>query len=83
METVKSMDAAVSMVKHPISDKVFEFCGFEPYQRRDGEWTELKLWKSTCKTCGEWFTVITPKGVNHYMDSSTFQIVNCEKHRRK
>lgn len=70
-------------VKHPITDKVFEFCGFEPYQRKDGEWTELKLWQTTCKTCNSAFTVKTTKNVNHYMDSSAFNIVNCEEHRRK
>ena len=73
----------VSMVKHHVTGKVFEFCGFEPYQRKDGEWTELKLWKATCKTCGEWFTVKTTKGVNHCTSSHSFDVVNCGKHRMK
>lgn len=70
-------------VKHPISDRVFTFCGFEPYQKRDGEWTELKLWQTTCKTCNGFFTVKTPKGVKSYMDANVFQLVNCPQHRGK
>ena len=71
----------MEIVKHPISDKVFTFCGFEPYQKKDGEWTELKVWQTTCKTCKGFFTVKTPGKVNHYMDSHSFQMLNCEKHR--
>jgi hypothetical protein len=72
----------MEIVKHPISDRVFTFCGFEPYQKLNGEWTELKVWQTTCKTCNGAFTVKTPVKVKHYMDSHNFQILNCEKHRR-
>lgn len=70
-------------VKHPISEKVFTFCGFEPYQRKDGSRTELKLWQTTCKTCNSLFTVKTPIGVKSFLDAKSFQLVNCEKHRGK
>lgn len=70
-------------VKHPISDRVFTLYGFEPYQRVDGEWTELKLWQTTCRTCKQPFTVKTPKGVKGYMDANVFQLVNCPQHRGK
>jgi hypothetical protein len=70
-------------VKHPISDRVFTFCGFEPYQRKDGSWTELKVWETMCKTCKQSFRMTTPKGVKGYMDSNNFQLVNCPQHRGK
>jgi hypothetical protein len=68
-------------VKHPISEKVFKFCGFEPYQRKDGEWTELKVWESTCNICQKPFISKTTKGVKSFMDSKVFQLVHCEEHR--
>lgn len=69
-------------VTHPISDKVFKFCGVEPYQRVDGTWTELNLWETMCETCKKPFTMKTPTKVTHYMDSHTFQLVNCPQHRK-
>jgi hypothetical protein len=70
-------------VKNPLNDEPFKFCGFEPYQRKDGEWTELKVWESKCKTCGKPFTVKTTIGVFKFEDSKSFMVINCLEHRKK
>ena len=73
----------MEVVKHPIQDRVFTFCGFEPYQRKDGEWTELKLWQTLCRVCSKPFVVKTPSSTKRFIDSNSFGMVHCEEHRRK
>jgi len=70
-------------VKNPLNDEPFTFCGFEPYQKLNGEWTELKLWQSKCKTCDKPFTVKTPISVFKFEDSKSFMVINCLEHRKK
>jgi hypothetical protein len=63
------------------SGLVFELVGEEPYQRKDGSMTELRVWRSGCKVCGEAFEAKTPAYAEKYEDSSSFRALHCVKHK--
>lgn len=63
------------------SGLVFEFVWIEPYKRKDGTMTEIKVWKSNCKVCGEEFRISTPAYAEKLEDSRAFGRLHCSDHK--
>jgi hypothetical protein len=61
--------------------RVFVFEGEEPYRRKDGSMTVLRLWSSSCVECGDQFVVKTPATVIAWDQSKSFATKRCEEHR--
>jgi hypothetical protein len=61
--------------------RVFTFEGDEPYRRKDGSMTMLRLWSSDCVKCGEQFVVKTPATVISWEQSGSFGAKHCSEHR--
>jgi hypothetical protein len=65
---------------------LWRYAGLEPYQRKDGNWTHLKVWTRPCRICGEEFTIKTPQGAmlenwTGSGGSNKFSLVTCQEHR--
>ena len=60
---------------------VFRLVGEEPYRKKDGSMTKLRVWTSACKVCDETFTVSTPGNADKQEDSKAFSMLHCQKHR--
>ena len=61
--------------------RVFVLVALRDYTRKDGTHTQVKVWQSTCKRCGEPFEVSTPLAVTSADQSHAFKLLRCEKHR--
>jgi hypothetical protein len=61
--------------------RVFVLVGEEPYQRKDGVMTTLKVWRSNCAVCGAPFTVKTPTSFSSAGDSKSFGAKHCADHK--
>ena len=59
----------------------FDLCGEEPYTRKDGTATVLKVWKATCAVCGTPFKVRTPANVREEYESKAFGRKHCDTHK--
>ena len=54
------------------------FLGAEPYTRKDGTATVLRVWCGTCAVCGEPFTVKTPQRLE---GTKAFGRKHCNAHK--
>lgn len=61
--------------------QIFRFTGEEPYTRKDGATTTLRVWSSACKVCGDAFVVKTPGYTTSVKDSSAFGRIHCDTHK--
>jgi hypothetical protein len=59
-----------------IDDQRYELVTTEPYQRADGEWTSVLIWRSACVDCGAPFTFTTSKAVPRWLNR------RCELHKK-
>lgn len=61
--------------------RIFNFESEEPYRKADGSMTRLRLWSSSCVTCGDLFVVKTPGFVNSSEQSGSFGRKHCDEHK--
>lgn len=61
--------------------RVFVLWGSEPYQRKDGGLTTLKVWRATCAVCGAPFEIKTPSTTSAASDSKAFGRKHCDAHK--
>jgi hypothetical protein len=61
--------------------RVFLLARLQPYRRRDGTETTLKVWQGRCVVCGGPFEVATPS--QNVTWSNSFLLTTCQVHRGK
>ena len=59
--------------------RVWKEVGTEPYTRKDGSGTVLRVWRSKCIDCEAPITCKTPMD---YGTSKAFGLCRCEEHRQ-
>jgi hypothetical protein len=64
-----------------VKNRTFALVGEKQYQRKDGTWTTLKVWRSDCAVCGAGFEVATPSAVTDASGSKAFGAQHCALHR--
>ena len=57
--------------------RIFKLEGEEPYRRKNGSLTFLRLWSSCCAKCGGVLVVKTPTTVTKLKHSSSFGQKHC------
>jgi hypothetical protein len=65
-------------MEHAYGGRVWTQVRHEPYRRIDGGVTEVIVWQTPCRCCGEPFEIKTP--VN-FATSKAFGAANCAAHR--
>jgi len=60
--------------------RIWKRVGEEPYTRKDGLPTTLRLWESTCVKCGAPIHVKTTLGADP-AKSNSFQSKHCDEHK--
>lgn len=61
--------------------RIFDLVGEEPYTRKDGTTTSLKVWMADCAVCGQPFMIKTPQYASTNGDSKAFGRKHCNEHK--